>query len=64
MKNEVNRALAAEKKQYIYPNTTTVAFHAGLICAGSSTDPSLNVGGGTLGGGGEAPGGGSTIDPL
>lgn len=52
------------KRQYIYPNTTTVAFHAGLICAGSSTDPSLNVGGGTLGGGGEAPGGGSTIDPL
>ena len=51
------------KRQYIYPNTTTVAFHAGLVCAGSPTDPGLNVGGGTLGGGGEVPGG-STIDPL
>lgn len=63
MKNEVNRALMAEKRTYILPTTTTVAFHAGLICAGSPTaDPGINVGGGTLGGGGEAiPG---SVDPM
>lgn len=51
------------KRTYILPTTTTVAFHAGLICAGSPTaDPGINVGGGTLAGGGEAiPG---SVDPM
>lgn len=53
------------KRNYIIPITESVAFHAGSICdasagGGSST---MNVGGGTLGGGGEVPGG-TTIDPL
>ena len=48
------------KKQYINPNTTTVAFQAGLICAGSpGTGVTIN---GPLGGGGEDTG--NTIDPL
>lgn len=47
------------KKQYILPSTTTVAFQvAGLICAGS---PTRTVRGGTLGGGGLAPGG---VEPM
>lgn len=58
MKNEVNRALAAEKKQYILPSTTTVAFQvAGLICAGS---PTRTIGG-PLTGGGQTPGG---VEPM
>ena len=48
------------KKQYILPSTTTVAFHAGLICAGSP-GTGTEIGGGTLGGGSEAP---APIDPM
>ena len=51
------------KKNYIIPNTETAAMQAGFICAGSPAATGMNVGGGTLGGGGEVPGG-STIDPL
>lgn len=63
MKNEVNRALVAEKKQYIIPNTTTVSFRSGYICQAASPAAGMNIGGGTLGGGGEVPGG-TTIDPM
>ena len=48
------------KKNYIIPNTNSVAFHAGSICGTSAGG--MSVGGGTLGGGGEAPG--SSIDPM
>ena len=51
------------KKNYIIPNTATVAFESGFICDSASPAGGMNVGGGTLGGGGEVPGG-STIDPL
>lgn len=52
------------KKNYIIPNTATVAFESGFICDSASPAVSgMNVGGGTLGGGGEVPGG-TTIDPL
>ena len=52
------------KKNYIIPNTETAAMQAGFICQTTSPAASgMNVGGGTLGGGGEVPGG-TTIDPL
>lgn len=51
------------KKNYIIPNTETAAMQAGFICVTASPATGMNVGGGTLGGGGEVPGG-STIDPL
>lgn len=51
------------KKNYIIPNTETAAMQAGFICQTASPATGMNVGGGTLGGGGEVPGG-STIDPL
>ena len=52
------------KKNYIIPNTESVAFQAGFICQVASPAPGMSVGGGTLSGGGEAPGGGSAIDPM
>jgi len=51
------------KKQYIIPSTTSVSFHPSSICAGSPAEAGINVGGGTLGGGGEVPGG-TTIEPM
>jgi hypothetical protein len=51
------------KRNYIIPNTESVAFRAGFICQSASPASCMNVGGGTLGGGGEVPGG-TTIDPL
>ena len=51
------------KRNYIIPNTESVAFQAGFICQSASPASGMNVGGGTLGGGGEVPGG-SPIDPL
>ena len=52
------------KRNYIIPTTESVAFYAGSICAASGEAASgTNVTGGTLGGGGEVPGG-TTIDPL
>ena len=46
------------KKVYNIPSTTTVAFQAGLICAGS---PTRTVSGNALTGGGKTPGG---VDPM
>ena len=51
------------KRNYIIPNTESVAFRAGFICQSASPASGMNVGGGTLGGGGEVPGG-TTIDPM
>ncbi len=51
------------KKNYIIPSTQSVAFNAGFICQSASPATGMNVGGGTLGGGSEVPGG-TTIDPL
>jgi len=53
------------KRTYIIPNSTTVAFQAGFICNSVSpaADSGMTVGGSTLGGGGEVPGG-SSIDPM
>ena len=49
------------KKHYIIPNTTSVVFQAGFICQAASPAAGMTVGGGILGGGGEAP---TPIDPL
>lgn len=49
------------KKQYIIPNTTMEAFCAGFICSTTSPAAGTVIGGGTLGGGGEAP---APIDPM
>lgn len=53
------------KKVYNIPSTTTVAFRSGFICQAASpaAAPGMTVGGGTLGGGTEVPGG-SSIDPM
>jgi len=53
------------KKNYILPSTTAVAFQAGFICnaASPAADSGVNIGGGTLGGGTEVPGG-TSIDPM
>lgn len=45
------------KKNYIIPNTESVAFHAGSICE-------VSVGGGTLNSGGESGGGSPIVDPM
>jgi hypothetical protein len=47
------------KRNYIIPNTASVAFQAGFICQAASPASGTSVGGGTLSGGGEYPG----IDP-
>lgn len=58
MKIADNRALVAEKKQYIIPNTTIVAFLAGFICQTTSpVGPNLSITGGI----GIGVGGGQTI---
>lgn len=50
------------KKVYNIPNTTTVTFRAGMICAGSpAADPGTTVGGNALGGGEEAT---IPMDPM
>jgi hypothetical protein len=52
------------KKVYNIPSTETIAFQSGFICnSGSPAEAGVNVGGGTLGGGTEVPGG-TTIDPM
>jgi hypothetical protein len=51
------------KKNYIIPNTETAAMQAGFICQAASPTSGFNIGGGTLGGGGEVPGS-SPIDPM
>lgn len=52
------------KKNYIIPTTETAAMQTGFICQAASPAASgLNIGGGTLGGGTEVPGG-SSIDPM
>jgi len=60
MKIANNRALAAEKKQYIIPSTTSMSFQGGFICTGSPA-AGVTVVGGTLGGGGQTT---TPIDPL
>lgn len=51
------------KKNYIIPTTETAAMQTGFICQAASPASGLNIGGGTLGGGTEVPGG-SSIDPM
>lgn len=51
------------KKNYNIPTTETSVIRAGFICQAASPTSGLNVGGGTLGGGGEVPGG-SSIEPM
>ena len=51
MKNVINRALAAKKKNYIVPQmTTTSVCHMAALCIGSDTTPIptvINMGGTT-----------------
>ena len=50
------------KKNYIIPASITVAFHIGSICNNTSSDSNLEIGGGTLGSGGN--GTGQNIEPM
>ena len=52
------------KKNYIIPNTNSVAFQAAFICQAASPAAGMTIGGGTLGGGGDAGNSGSPIDPM
>lgn len=58
-----DKMLNIMKRHYIIPNTESVAIQAGFICQAASPAAGMTVGGGTLGGGGQVPGG-TTIDPL
>jgi hypothetical protein len=49
------------KKVYNIPSTTTVAFRSAFICDTASPAAGMGIGGGTLGGGGEAI---TPVDPL
>lgn len=52
------------KKNYIIPSTESIAFHAGPICETSPGTSGMNIGGGTLGGGGDAGNSSTPIDPM
>lgn len=48
MKNVLNRALAAKKKNYLAPQMeTTQIFHFAALCAGSDPANMIGVGGNT-----------------
>ena len=48
MKNVINRALAANKKNYLAPQMeTTQIFHFAALCAGSDSANMIGVGGNT-----------------
>lgn len=50
MKNVINRALAANKKNYLAPQMeTTQIFHFAALCAGSGSANMIGVGGSTSG---------------
>ena len=48
MKNVINRALAAKKKNYLAPQMeTTQIFHFAALCAGSDPANMIGIGGNT-----------------
>lgn len=48
MKNVINRALAAKKKNYIAPQSEiTSVTHSVALCSGSGSNNNMTIGGGT-----------------